>query len=151
MTIRRADFPLPDVDDPLTVEYFVGAARGELLIPRCEACHAYVWYPTAECPHDGGALAWTPVSGRGSLFSWTVVRRPFLPAFEELVPFVSALVAIEEDPAVRLVTYLVDAEPETLRADESVVVDFRPLSFPTVPDRSVVVPMFRRRVTEPVR
>jgi len=32
MAIKRADFPLPDVDDPLTREFFEGAARGELMI-----------------------------------------------------------------------------------------------------------------------
>jgi uncharacterized OB-fold protein len=78
------------------------------------------------------------------LFSWATVRRPFLPAFADAVPFVTALVALEEDAAVRVVTYLVDAEPETLRADEPVQVTFRPLAFPTVPDKSVIVPMFER-------
>jgi uncharacterized OB-fold protein len=77
------------------------------------------------------------------LFSWTVVQRPFLPAFADKVPFVSALVALDEDPAVRIVTYLVDADPAELRADTPVEVAFRPLSFSTVPDRAVVVPMFR--------
>jgi uncharacterized OB-fold protein len=76
------------------------------------------------------------------LFSWAVVRRPFLPAFAEMVPFVTALVALVEDPAVRLCSYVVDADPESLRADAPLRVSFRPLSFPTVPDRSVTVPMF---------
>jgi hypothetical protein len=70
------------------------------------------------------------------------VRRPFLPAFEERVPFVSALVALAEDPAVRIVTYVVDVGPDELVADMPLQVAFRPLSFPTVPGRSVVVPMF---------
>ena len=51
MAIRRDDFPLPDVDDPLTAPYFAGAARGELMITRCEACERYVWYPDEQCPH----------------------------------------------------------------------------------------------------
>ena len=144
MAIRRDDFPLPDVDDPLTAPYFAGAARGELMITRCEACNAYVWYPQEHCPNCEGELTWVPVSGAATLFSWAVVRRAFLPAFAEQVPFVTALVALVEDPAVRLPTSLVDADPESLRADEPVQVTFRPLSFPTVPDKSVVVPMFER-------
>ena len=44
----------------------------------------------------------------------------------------------------RLPTYLVDADPDTLRADEPVRVTFRPLSFSTVPGKSVIVPMFER-------
>ena len=85
------------------------------------------------------ALRWI---WRGTLFSWAVVRRAFLPAFEDKVPFVTALVALNEDPSIRIPTYMVDTEPDALRADQPVVVVFRPLSFATVPDRSVVVPMF---------
>ena len=144
MAITRDDFPLPDVDDPLTAPFFAGAARGELVITRCDGCGDYVWYPQDACPRDGGALAWTAVSGRGTLFSWAVVRRAFLPAFADRVPFVTALVALAEDPAVRLCTYVVDAAPEDLVADAPVAVSFRPLEFTTVPGRSVVVPMFAR-------
>jgi uncharacterized OB-fold protein len=144
VAIRREDFPLPDVDDPLTAPFFAGAARDELMVTRCEACAEYVWYPTELCPSCEGPLTWTVVSGDATLFSWAVVRRPFLPAFAEQVPFVTALVALAEDPAVRLPTYLVDADPESLRADEPVRVTFRPLSFPTVPGKSVIVPMFER-------
>jgi len=142
MAIKRADFPLPDVADPLTAEYFAGAARGELVVPRCVECDRWVWYPEAKCPACGGDLAWRPTSGRGSLFSWAVVQRPFLPAFAEMVPFVTALVALEEAPEVRIVTYVVDADPSDLRADLPLEVTFRPLAFPTVPDRTVTVPMF---------
>jgi uncharacterized OB-fold protein len=144
VAITRDDFPLPDVDDPLTAPFFAGAARGELVITRCDACGDYVWYPQDACPRDGGALAWTAVSGRGTLFSWAVVRRAFLPAFEDRVPFVTALVVLVEDPAVRLCTYVVGTAPEELVADAPVAVSFRPLEFTTVPGRSVVVPMFVR-------
>ena len=143
MAIKRADFPLPDLGEPLTAPFFAAAAAGELRIPRCEGCGAYVWYPQEQCPSDGGSLTWTQLSGRGTLFSWAVVRRAFLPAFEDKVPFVTALVALDEDPAVRIATYIVDADPGTLVADAPVEVDFRELSFSTVPDASVVVPMFR--------
>ncbi len=142
MAIERDDFPLPDVDDPITAAYFAGAARGELVIPRCEACGQYVWYPQDACPRDGAAPVWTPVSGRGTLFTWAIVRRAFLPAFEDRVPFVTALVALEEDPAVRLCTYVVGTAPEDLVADAPVVATFRPLEFTTVPGKVVVVPMF---------
>jgi hypothetical protein len=142
MAIKREDFPLPDVDDPLTAPFFAGAAQEELVIPRCESCHRYVWYPQDACPYDAGRLAWTPVSGHGSLFTWAVVRRPFLPAFEDRVPFVTALVALEEDPVVRLCTYVVGSAPEDLVADAPVVVEFLPLEFATVPGKSVIVPMF---------
>jgi uncharacterized OB-fold protein len=144
VAIQRADFPLPDTEDPLTAPFFAGAARGELVVTRCDDCGRYVWYPAETCTECGSrAIVWTAVSGRGALFSWAVVARAFLPAFTEQVPFVTALVALEEDPYVRIATYVVDADPDTLRPDMPVIADFRPLTFPTVPDRAVVVPMFR--------
>ena len=150
MALKRADFPLPDLADERTAEYFAGAARGELVLPRCDSCKRFVWYPEDECPHCGArSFTWTRVSGRGRVFTWTVVRRAFLPAFEEMVPFVTALVSLEEDPAVRIVSYIVDCEPDALAADLPVEAVFRPLQFPTVPDRSVAVPMFVPAAAEP--
>jgi hypothetical protein len=73
------------------------------------------------------------------------VERAILPAFAEMVPFVTALVSLEEDAAVRLVTYVVDVDPLELHADLPLTATFRPLAFPTVPGRSVVVPMFTTR------
>ena len=145
MAIKRADFPLPDLDDELTAEFFAGAARHELLIPRCTGCDAWVWYPEPACPACGGELQWAVTSGQARLFSWAVVQRPFLPAFAEMIPFVTALVALEEAPEVRIVTYVVDTEPAALERDLPLSVTFRPLAFPTVPDRRVVVPMFTPR------
>jgi uncharacterized OB-fold protein len=85
------------------------------------------------------------VSGRASLFSWAVVQRAFLPAFADMVPFVTALVALEEDPSVRVATFIVDTDPVALVPDQPVEALFRPLSFPTVPGKSVIVPMFKAR------
>ena len=112
------------------------------MAPRCGSCARWCWYPEAACPACGGELAWTATTGRGSLFSWVVVERAFLPAFADMVPFVTALVALEEDPAVRIVTLLVDVDPSVLAPDQTMEAVFRPLAFATVPDRAVVVPMF---------
>lgn len=143
MAIRRADFPLPDLTDERTAEYFAGAARGELLVPRCDACGSLCWYPMDECDRcDGGSFTWSAVSGRGRLFSWAVVERAFLPAFADLVPFVTGLVELAEDPTVRVVSYIVDVRPDDLRAGQELGVVFRSLRFPTVPGDGVVVPMF---------
>lgn len=144
MAITRADFPLPDVTDDRIAPHFSGAVRGELVIPRCDRCSSWCWYPAPRCPACGGdAFTWAPTSGRGRLFSWAVVRRAFLPAFADMVPFVTALVALDDDPAVRIVTYVVDVPPESLVPDLPLRVMFRELGFATVPGKSVTVPVFR--------
>ena len=146
MAIDRSTFPLPDVDEPLTAEFFAAAARGELAVPGCDACRRSVWYPEAVCPECAGPLRWRSVAPTGTVFSWAVVTRAFLPAFADQVPFVTALVALDADPSVRLCTYLVDVDADAVRPDLPVIAEFRPLGFPTVPGASVVVPMFRPAV-----
>src|SRR5690242_13263005 len=122
----RDDFPLPDTDWPPTREFWAAAARGELSVPRCDACGRYVWYPDGTCRHCGSDRhTWTRVSGRGRLFSWSVVRRAFIPQLADDVPYAPALVAIDEDPAVRIVTRIVDCETDRLRVDMPVRVVFR--------------------------
>lgn len=137
-----ADFPLPDTDWEPTRGFWAAAARGELAIPRCASCGRYAWYPPERCPRcGGGELPWTAVRGRGTLFSWAVVERALVKAFASRVPFVTGLVALEEDPAVRLVTNLVDCRPGDLRVDMPVRAVFRPLPFPDA-SREVVAPLF---------
>ena len=144
----RPDFPLPDVTWEPTAEYWAGAARGELRLPRCTSCERFRWYPEDVCRHCGeqAPVAWTTASGRGVLFSWVVVTHAFLKPFASKVPFVSALVAIDEDPEVRLPTQIVDCDPDALSFDMPVMVTFRPLSFEGV-DGTVMAPLFAPATT----
>ena len=139
----RDDFPLPDVDWPPTREFWSAAARKELMLPRCDACARYVWYPDGTCRHCGAARhTWTHVSGAGRLFSWSIVHRAFIPQFANLVPFVTALVAIDEEPSVRLATFIVECDHAKLHIDMRVAVDFRPLRFAAVAG-TVLAPVFK--------
>lgn len=138
----HAEFPLADTNWEPTREFWAGAAREQLLITRCDMCGRYVWYPEPPCRYCGGTrLSWTRVSGRGTLFSWSVLHHAWIPQFAEQLPFVSGLVALAEDPAVRVVSYIVDCPIESLRCDMPVCVVFRPLRFAGVAS-SVVAPMF---------
>jgi uncharacterized OB-fold protein len=143
MIDTNGGFPLPDRTCELTNTFWERAAQRQLAIPRCDGCGAYVWYPEPECPAcNGETLTWVPMSGRGTLYSWVVVHHAFLPAFAGKVPFVPALVALEEDPAVRVVTSMVDCAPEDLVGDMPVSVVFRPMTFAGV-EGEVLAPMFR--------
>lgn len=104
-----AERHLPDVAWPVAKPFWDGCRAGELRIPRCADCGRWVWYPSAACPGCGGGRhVWTPVSGRGRIFTWVRVHRAFLPGFTERVPYITALVALDEDPRVRLATMLRD-------------------------------------------
>lgn len=134
-------FPFPEPDHAATRPFWEAAARGELALPRCGDCGAFVWYPAERCRAcDSARVAWQAVSGRGTLFAWTVVRHAFVPVFADHVPYVTGLVALAEDPSVRLATLLVDCEPGALRADQPVRAVFRPL--PWGGDPEVPAPLF---------
>jgi len=138
----RTEFPHPDLAWEATAEFWAGAAASELRVPRCDACARLHWYPTERCRHcKGESFAWETMSGRGTLFSWVVVTHPFLPQFADLVPFVPALVALEEDPSVRIPTRMVDCDPADLTFEMPVTVAFRPLEFAGV-DGTTLAPCF---------
>ena len=133
---------LPDPNWEPTRGFWEAAQREELAIPQCGACDRYTWYPAPRCAHCGAdRLVWTRVSGRATLFSWTLVTRALFKAFARKAPYVTGLVALDEDPAVRLVTTLVDCDPEKLRSDQPMVVTFRKLEFPGDPN-TLLAPMF---------
>jgi len=145
------DFPLPDITWEPTRGFWEGAARGELRITRCDACGRFVWYPEPPCRHCGaGQFTWTRVSGRGALFSWSVLHHAWIPQFAAQLPFVTGLVALEEDPAVRLVSYIVDCPLEALHCDMPVSALFRPFRYPNCA-AEVVAPMFTPSSPAPLR
>jgi hypothetical protein len=140
--VVRSDFPLPDPTWEPTAEFWAGAARHELRVPHCDRCGRACWYPEDRCRFcTGTAFSWKTMSGRGTVFSWVVVTHAFLPQFADLVPFVPALVALDEDPAVRIATRLVDVDPDDVDFDLPVLATFRPISFTGV-DGEVTAPLF---------
>jgi uncharacterized OB-fold protein len=139
------DFPLPDTAWPPLAPFWAAAAEGELRIPRCDRCAHLEWYPRETCSACAGdTFTWSQVSGRATLFSWSVVTHAWVPQFAEQLPLVAALVALVEDPAVRLATRIVDATHDSLSVDMPVDVAFRDLRF-AGSGRAVVVPFFRPR------
>jgi len=109
---------VPSFAPPHTVyagPFWDGVAANELRLPRCTGCGAFQWYPLAGVDHCAGAtLEWTPVRAVGTIFTFTVVRRPFLPGSSKAdVPITSVLVELDDAPSVRLIGRLTDGfDPE---------------------------------------
>lgn len=114
--------PLPAIDMD-NAAYWTGGARGELLIQQCADCLHYVHPPTGFCPRcESRNVAPQPVSGRADILSLTVNHRAWYPNLP--VPYVVALVGIEEQPDVQLVTNIVDCDPLAVRIGDRVTVRF---------------------------
>lgn len=109
--------PVPNPADPdLTEPFWQATKEHHMVIPRCPRCERYFWFPRQICPRclqDG--WEWTPVSGKGRLYSWTVVRQPQNPIFNDDVPYAFAMVRLDE--GVDLVANMVGIGIDELRVD----------------------------------
>jgi uncharacterized OB-fold protein len=107
--------PLPG-PSPVSEPFWEALRVGELRIQRCEDCGKHVFYPRTVCKHClSDKLSWVTASGRGTLYSYTVVRRAMNPAFQADVPYVYAVVELEEGP--RVTTNVVNCTLDLLRVD----------------------------------
>ncbi|MFD9790480.1 Zn-ribbon domain-containing OB-fold protein [Streptomyces sp. NPDC059070] len=108
--------------DAFTRAYWDAAAEGHLLIRRCGACGRAHHYPREFCPHCWSEdVAWERASGRATLYTWSRVHRNDLPPFGARVPYVAAVVTLEEGP--RMMSEVVGAGE--LRPEMALRVVFR--------------------------
>ena len=79
--------------------FWMGAAEGRLVLPHCDACDLLVWYPRDFCPRClSRGLEWVEVTGRGIVYSSTLVERGGLRA--DGAAYVVAYVELEEGPRI---------------------------------------------------
>jgi uncharacterized OB-fold protein len=100
---------LPKVDDE-NRPFFEGARVGELRVQQCPATGRLIFPPRARspwAPRVGQEPVWTTVSGRGVIWSFVVPHPPLLPWYAERAPYNVILVALAEDPTVRMVGNLI--------------------------------------------
>jgi len=86
---------------PTTEPFWTATAEEQFLIQRCRDCGHAQFYPKATCTTCGAVeLEWQPASGRGTLHTFTVARRPTHPAFDGAEPYVVAIIELAEGPRV---------------------------------------------------
>ncbi len=126
--------PLPSVD---TVEFYRATQRGELRFQRCADCRAWRHYPRPVCPECAStSFAWERASGRGEVYTWTIVHGPTLPAFRDQLPY--NVVDVLTDEGLHFQSQLLDCPLDEIEAgmpveavfvpatDEITLVKFRP-------------------------
>ena len=123
MTAAR---PRP-VPDEQSKPYWDAAARHVLMAARCSRCDKLSLPPDVVCAHCGTSeprFVFTPLSGRATVRSWTVVRQSFLPGFADELPFVLVDVELAEQPELRLIGRLLDGVGSPLHVGDNVDVGF---------------------------
>ena len=122
MTSKAYDKPLPIID-PGTKPFWDAARQHRLSIPRCRACGEHHFYPRELCPHcHSDDLEWTDASGHGEIYSFTIARKPAGPVYADDVPYIIAMIALDEGP--RMLTNLVVSDVDCVRIGERVSVHF---------------------------
>ena len=115
-----APYVLPEVKP-----FWDATAEGRLVLPKCLECQQVIWYPRPFCPACAASrVEWVPASGRGTVYSFTVNRRgqADLAAYRDAGVYVLAYVELEEGP--RVMTNIVDCEPDSVRIGQAVEVVF---------------------------
>lgn len=117
---QRAGIPLP-TPTPVSRPFWAGCAEGELRYQRCPACGQAEFDPVWACRYCGAKdLTWAVSSGRGEIYSYSVVWRPQTPEFS--VPYAVVIVALDE--GFMLLTNLIGCETQDVRAGLRVRVTF---------------------------
>jgi uncharacterized OB-fold protein len=109
--------PVP-IPDEVTAFYWEAAKQGRLAIQGFEGTDIRQ-HPPSPVPEVPGGAEGTPiaveVSGRGTLFAFTIMRQPFHPGFVDAGPMIIGLTELDDAPGVRIMTNIVEADPSELR------------------------------------
>lgn len=113
--------PTPQPDG-VSAPYWQAAAEGRLLVQQCPSCGHRQWYPRALCTACGADPEWLACSGRGVVHTFTVVRQMGMRAFRGDVPYVVAMIDLEEGP--RIMGGITDCDPDDVVIGLAVEVHF---------------------------
>lgn len=122
--------PIP-IPDELTAPFWEAAKDHTLAIQRCVACGFYNHPPVVFCPRCNARepdFRFEPVSGRGTIRSWVVVRDSLVKGFEDRVPWVNVLVELEEQPDLFFFASLLDGAEASLRLGAPVEVVYQDIT-----------------------
>jgi uncharacterized OB-fold protein len=120
--------------------FWTGGADGRLHIAWCATCELWVQPPATSCPQCQGDLVARAVSGRGTVLTYTVNHQPYMPTVP--VPYVIALVELEEQADLRIATNIVGCEPDSVHIGQPVDVRFERQE---VEGETVYFPLFAPR------
>jgi uncharacterized OB-fold protein len=127
--------PLPELRNA-GAEYWRAAAKGTLVIPTCRECSRAFWHPRPRCPHCGSEKVELVASkGTGVLHTFTVVRQSSDPFFKSKVPYVVAMVRLDE--GVSMMSNIVECDVDTVKIGMPVKVTFEAAT------SDIAIPVFR--------
>lgn len=129
--------PLPAVDD-LTRPFWEAARQQQLVVQRCSECGYFNHPPRPVCDAcQSQQLAFAPVSGKGTIYTFSVMYQPNIAGFEDQIPYLNVLVELDEQPRLFMVANLPGSERDKVKIGGRVEVYFEKI------DDETTLPVFR--------
>ena len=104
-------------------------------LQECKSCGHRQFYPRAVCTDCGDDVDWLTCSGRGTVHTFTVIRQNHAKPFKDELPYVVAIVELEEGP--RMMGNVTGIDADDMQIGEAVEVYF------VHADEGVAVPFWR--------
>lgn len=127
---------MPVLSDPDWEPFWGGCKRGVLLIQRCARCERFRYPPSPICPSClSSDHLWVEVSGKGTLFSFSVVQRALDPYWKGELPYLVGVIELEEGP--RMLSNLINTPMDKVRIGMALRVEFETIT------EEIVLPRFK--------
>jgi uncharacterized OB-fold protein len=124
--------PIPDAESQA---FWDGTLEGKLLVQECSMCGQRQLYGRSLCTNcHAAALTWIESSGLGTIYSRTIIRQNPNRSFKHMIPFVVALIDLDDGP--RLMSNVIGTPAEEVHIGDRVRVVFEPVS------DAVALPLF---------
>ena len=134
---NRQGRPLPVADD-LSQPFWEAAKQQRLVVQRCRECGYFNHPPRPACDAcQSQQLQFEPVSGQGTIYSFTVMHQPNIAGFEDQIPYINILVELEEQPLLFMVSNLPASDLDKIKIGGQVEVSFEEV------DPDTALPQFR--------
>lgn len=105
--------------------FLEGCQAKELRLQKCRNCQHVQFYPRIACSQCGSdSLEWTAAGGSGTVNSYTVIRQAISQEYKALLPYVAAIVELDEGPT--MMTVIVDADELEVTVGARVSLAFLP-------------------------
>ena len=131
--------PLPAADD-LTRPFWEAAKQRQLVVQHCQNCGYFNHPPRPVCDAcQSQQLAFAPVSGKGAIYTFSVMYQQNITGFEEQTPYLTIVVELDEQPQLFMVANLPGSEREKVKIGGRVEVYFEEI------DEEISLPQFRVR------
>lgn len=117
-------FPKPNAD---TQPFWDGCREHKLMFQKCGECGHVRWPPSVLCPRCHASITeWITARGRGKIYTYAVYHVPFHEAFKDSLPYVTAVIELDEGP--RVLSRITGCDIEDIRCDMPVKVAWRETS-----------------------